>query len=148
MSSQDTDQNVQDTLKAASDSIENLLALAVTQEEEITKLKKANSDLQGQKVILEKVAEEKPSAPSVTPERVDNLVDELVSLGYISNDESEKFASELKKSPDSLVKLASSIIRINNPSNEGTGVPRQENVKKASITSDWEQDGWTECFKN
>lgn len=145
MNSLISDPDVQDVLSKSSSTIENLLAAAVEQEKVIESLKTANAELTKRHVVLEKVASE---APVVNAAGVDKVVDELVSSGYFSEVDGIKFAAELKKSPDNLLKLASHLIRINNPSQEGAGTPRNQSIKQASsgAADEWELDGWTDCF--
>lgn len=138
---------MQDLLDKSAAAIENLLEAAVQQEEAIKSLKTANTELANKHVILEKVASEKAAAPVVNPAGVDKVVDELVSAGYFSSTDGIKLAAEIKKSPDNLIKLASTLIRLNNPSQEGAGIPRNQSVKQASsVASEWELDGWNDCF--
>lgn len=138
-----SDDNNQLLTKAAS-AIEDLLAFAADQEALIASLKESNSKLASRAVVLEKVA----STPALDDESIDKVVDELVSSGYLSSNDSVKCAAEIKKNPNNLLKLASHLIRINNPSTDGAGVPRQTSVKQASsVLDEWELDGWTDCWQ-
>lgn len=126
-------------LENSTASIEQLMGAVQQRDEEITRLKSANSEL----VRLQKVAAD-GAATAPDSRLIDKVVDQLVSDNYISSDDRAKMACELQN-PDHILKLASRVIELSSVSPvQGRGIPKSASTGSRQLPDGWEEDGWTE----
>ena len=137
-----------DALPAA-DYIEESMELVQSLVKEKEELQQKVAELSENNIVLEKVAKEneekyssaveesKKAVEFFPKERIQETVERLVKLSYISPVYSEQIVDEIEKDPNTVLSLLEKISEASVTPNSGVGI-----AKESSVT-DVDPDGWT-----
>lgn len=105
------------------------------------------AQLRADKVILEKVASERPAEKPFTPQQIDQTLGVLEDLAIITPDTREKLAASLVAEPTGMLKLLEKVAQLSLPApDSGEGVGKTAS-RKATPTQDEDPDGWGEIVR-
>ena len=134
---------------AAADYIEESMELVQSLVKEKEELQQKVAELSENNIVLEKVAKEneekyssavedsKKTEEFFPKERIQETVERLVKLSYISPVYSEQIVDEIEKDPNTVLSLLEKISEASVTPNSGVGI-----AKESSVT-DVDPDGWT-----
>ena len=128
------------------DYIEESMELVQTLLKEKEDLQAKVAELQEEKVLLEKVAEEKKEEedPVFSQERVEEVVEKLVKLSYISPLYSKEVVAKISEEPSTVLSLLEKISEASmTPHSGGVGIAKESSEAELDV----DPDGWLQLRK-